>query len=116
MRAPRERGIALPVPLFIITLMTIMLAALFARVGAERDVAVGSSDAVNALAVAQSGLQRYLGSVTTRPPDADSVRYNVTGGYADVVARIVESDTLTDGRMTYIIRSTGYVIVPALGA
>src|SRR5574341_710423 len=100
MRAPRERGIALPVPLFIITLMTIMLAAAFARVGAERELAVGSSDAVNALAVAQSGLQRYFAyrdSLRARPRDGDSVRFNVTGGYADVVARVSKrpvTDTL----------------------
>ena len=111
-----RRGIALPVTLFIITLMTITLAAAFARVGAEREMATGASEAVSALAVAQSGLQRYLGTVAARPPDGDSLRYNVTGGYADVVARIVESDSLDDQRTMYIVRSTGYVIVPVQGA
>ncbi|MBI2401663.1 MAG: hypothetical protein HYV20_02770 [Gemmatimonadetes bacterium] len=111
-----RRGIALPVTIFIITLMTIMLAAAFARVGAEREVAVGASEAISALTVAQSGLQRYLGMKTVRPPDGDSVRFNVTGGYTDVVARIVESDSLDDQKTMYIVRSTGYVIVPAQGA
>lgn len=116
MHAANERGIALPVTIFIITLMTITLAAAFARVGAERETAVGASEAISALTVAQSGLQTYLGSRTARPPDGDSVRFNVTGGYADVVARIVESDSLDDYRTMYIVRSTGYVIVPAQGA
>jgi hypothetical protein len=111
-----RRGIALPLTIFVITLITVMLAAAFARVAAERALAAGSSDAVSALTVAQSGLQAYLGSRTSRPPDGDSVRYNVTGGYADVVARLVESDSLDDRKTTYIVRSTGYIIVPALGA
>jgi hypothetical protein len=111
-----RRGIALPVTIFIITLMTITLAAAFARVGAEREVATGASEAISALTVAQSGLQRYLGVSTSRPPDGDSVRFNVTGGYADVVARIVESDSLDDQKTMYVLRSTGYVIVPAQGA
>lgn len=110
------RGIALPVTLFIITLMTIALAASFARVGAEHAMALGASEAVSALTVAQSGLQAYLGSRSARPPDGDSVRFNVTGGYADVVARLVESDSTDDGRTMYIVRSAGYVLVPALGA
>lgn len=116
MHAPNQRGMALPVTLFIITLMTIMLAAAFARVGAERETAVGASDAIRALTVAQSGLQAYLGSRTSRPPDGDSVRINVTGGYADVVARIVQRPADPRQKETYIVRSTGYVIVPALGA
>ena len=116
MRSRTEGGIALPVTIFIITLVTITLAAAFARVGAEREMAVGASEATSALTVAQSGLQRYLGTTTSRPPDGDSVRFNVTGGYADVVARIVESDSLDDYKTMYIIRSTGYIIVPAQGA
>lgn len=115
-RRQDTRGIALPITLFIITLMTIALAASFARVGAERDMALGASETVGALTVAQSGLQAYIGTRASRPPDGDSVRFNVTGGYADVVARLVESDSLDDGRTMYIVRSTGYVIVPAQGA
>jgi hypothetical protein len=61
-------------------------------------------------------LQRYLGSTASRPPDGDSVRYNLTGGYADVVARIVQRPANPLAPETYIVRSTGYVIVPALGA
>jgi hypothetical protein len=114
--ARSQRGIALPITIFIITLMTIALAAAFARVGAERETAVGAGEAITALTVAQSGLQLYLGAQTARPPDGDSVRVNVTGGYADVVTRLVESDSLDDLQTMYIVRSTGYVIVPALGA
>lgn len=111
-----ERGVALPIALFVVTIMTVMLAAAFTRVGAEREMATGASDAVNALTVAQTGLQTYFGTRTGRPADGDSIRFNVTGGYADVVARVVRRSADTLQKELYIVRSTGYVIVPALGA
>jgi hypothetical protein len=107
---------ALPITIFIVTVLTITLAAAFARVGAERAIAVGADKAVSALTVAQTGLQKYLAFRTTRPEDGDSVRFNVSGGYADVVARVVRRPADTLVRETFIIRSTGNVIVPALGA
>ena len=115
-RGDNERGIALPVTIFIVTLLTITLAAAFARVGADRSIAEGTTDAVNALQVAQSGLQRYLGSRTSRPANGDSVRYNVTGGYADVRAWVVQKPADTMQNQMYVVRSTGYAIVPAAGA
>jgi hypothetical protein len=111
-----RRGVALPLTLFLVTLLSVMLASLFSRVGMEREMAAGASDAVTALAIAQAGLERYFGLKTARPPDGDSLRINLTGGYADVVAHVVRhpADTMSD--QLYIVRSTGYVIVPALGA
>lgn len=115
-----QRGIALPLTIFVVTVMTILLAAAFAQVSAERRLAAGSSDAIAALTVAQSGLDRYLAyrnSLRLRPADGDSQRINLVGGYADVVARVVQrppADTLEP--WTYLIRSTGSVILPALGA
>jgi len=106
---------ALPLTIFIVALMTVTLAAAFVRVDAERQMAVGGSDAVDALTVAQSGLQAYLGSRTARPPDGDSLRFNLTGGYADVVARIIQRPADTLANEMYVVRSTGYVITPRLG-
>jgi hypothetical protein len=113
-RTPGERGIALPLTLFIVTLLTVTLAAAFARIAADRAIGTGSDQAVTALTVAQTGLARYLAYRTTRPGDGDSLRFNVTGGYADVVARIIRAPDTT--RITYVLRSTGYLIVPRLGA
>ena len=113
MAARSQRGIALPMTIFIVTLLTITLAAAFARAAADREIAVEADKTVGVLTLAQSGVQRYLGYRTTSPPDGDSVRFNLTGGYADVVARVVQK--LDTARITYIVRSTGYVIVPALG-
>ena len=114
MRASSERGIALPLTLFIVTLLTVTLAAAFAEVAADRAIAEGSDKTVTALAVAQTGLAKYRAYRTTRPLDGDSLRFNTTDGYADVVVRVLREPDTT--RITYIMRSTGYVIVPALGA
>lgn len=112
----RETGIALPVTIFVITLLTITLAASFARVDADRAVAGGTEDAVTALALAESGLQSYMGSQTSRPADGDSVRINLAGGYADVVAHVVQKPLDPASPWMYILRSNGHVIVPEQGA
>lgn len=112
----RESGIALPVTIFVITLLTITLAASFARVDADRAVAGGTEDAVAALALAESGLQSYMGSQTSRPADGDSVRINLNGGYADVVAHVVQKPLDPVSPWMYILRSNGHVIVPEQGA
>lgn len=109
-------GIALPVTIFVITLLTIMLAASFVRVDAERTIAVSGGESITAIALAQSGLHDYIASRTSRPPDGDSTRFNLTGGYADVVAHIVRRPADTLQNQVYIVRSTGYVIVPERGA
>ncbi|HEX9581886.1 MAG TPA: hypothetical protein VF970_12350 [Gemmatimonadales bacterium] len=111
-----ERGVALPVTIFIVTLLTITLAAAFARVDAERAIAVGTSDAVNALQVAQGGVRRYMASLGAPPPDGDSVRFNVIGGYADVRAWMVRRPANPMANQTYVVRSTGYAIEPMAGA
>jgi hypothetical protein len=55
-------------------------------------------------------------SRTARPPDADSVRFNVIGGYADVRAWIVQRPADSLQNQMFIVRSTGYAITPAAGA
>ncbi len=117
MRTRREEGFALPITIFIITLLTIMLSALFVRVGVERRIAESSGATVDALAIAHSGLQRYYvhyDTLGTMPADGDSIRVNVTGGYADVVAHFAHDPPI--GNRLYLVRSTGHVIEPTLGA
>jgi hypothetical protein len=117
-----RRGFALPVTLFVVAIITLMLSALFIRVQTDRRIADSSGDQVSVLAIAQSGLQTYLGTVSfdgceraIRPLDGDSLRINVQGGYADVVAHVVQrpADTLTP--WMYVVRSTGHLITPAQG-
>jgi type II secretory pathway pseudopilin PulG len=123
-RLDREDGLALPLTILVVTLVTIMLAALFTRVQSDRRLAESSGDNVDALSIAQSGLQSYFGATVSwdqcrkpiRPLDGDSVRINVTGGYADVVANVVQKPADTLDTWMYVVRSTGYVIEPTMGA
>ena len=109
-----ETGFALPLVMLLMAILTLLLTAAFAQIQRDRWVADSSGAAVTALAMAQSGLQAYIGSGTARPPDGDSVRINVVGGYADVVASFAQRlDTLNP---LYIVRSTGHLIVPTEGA
>jgi len=109
-----EAGFALPLAIFFMAILTLLLTAAFAKIQGDRRVADSSGAAVTALAMAQSGLQAYIGSRAASPPDSDSVRINVVGGYADVVARFAQRlDTLGP---LYIVRSTGHLIVPTEGA
>jgi hypothetical protein len=109
-----ERGFALPTAIFFVALLTLLLTAALLKVQGDRRVADSTGAAVTAVTVAQSGLQTYIGTQTTRPPDGDSTRINVVGGYTDVVALYAQrKDTMNP---LYIIRSTGHVIDPTQGA
>ncbi|NIM49210.1 MAG: hypothetical protein GTN62_04620 [Gemmatimonadales bacterium] len=119
----REDGFALPMTIFVLAMVTIMLSAVFVRVQMDRRVAESSGDVVNALAVAESGLQTYLGTVNfdacyraIRPLDGDSTRINVNGGYAWVVPHVIQkpADTLLPWK--YVVRSTGYLVDPTQGS
>ncbi len=118
-----DEGIALPTTIFVVTLVTIMISALFVRVQADRRIGESSGHNVDALTIAQSGLETYLGTVAfdacdrpLRPPDGDSLRINVTGGYADVVAHVLRRPVDSLDTWMYVVRSTGRNIQPTLGA
>lgn len=119
----REDGIALPTTILVITLVTIMISALFVRVQTDRRIGESGGHVVDALAIAQSGLDTYLGTLnldacdrSLRPADGDSVRINLTGGFADVVAQVVRRPVDSLDTWLYVVRSTGRVIVPTLGS
>jgi hypothetical protein len=44
------------------------------------------------------------------------VRINLSGGFADVVAHVIRKPLDTLSTWLYVVRSTGYVVEPALGA
>jgi hypothetical protein len=123
MRLRSDRGFALPVTLFVVALVTIMLATAFVRVRNDYRISDSSSDIVDAAAVAQAGLAKYMAQVdfdgcdnAIRPLDGDSVRFNLSSGYADVVAHVTHRPADTLAPWTYVIRSTGYLIRPTRGA
>jgi hypothetical protein len=114
-----DAGFALPLTIFVLTLVTIMLAAVMVQVQADRRLAQSSGDIIEALVIAQAGLERYMGhydSSSARPPDGDSLRINLTGGYADVVAHVVRRPADTTAGILYVLRSRGRVIKPTQGA
>ena len=125
-RGQDREGFALPLTIFILAVLTVMLTAGLLRVAADRRIADASGSMANSRMIAQSGLQYYLGTRTKRPEydtanwtsthDGDSLRINVTGGYALVVARQVQRPADTSANETYIVQSTGYYVVPALGS
>ncbi len=111
-----DRGFALPLTIFLIAVLTLMLGATFTRAATENRIAAGSKWAVDALFVAQAGLEKYLGqdfAASNRPLLEDSMRLDVPGGWAWVVPDVLvtPADTMHDFR--YIIRSTGYVENPS---
>ncbi len=111
-----DRGVALPLTIFVIAILTLMLGATFTRAATESRIAAGSKWAVDALFVAQAGLEKYLGqdfTASDRPLLEDSMRLDVPGGWAWVVPDVLmtPADTMLDFR--YIIRSTGYVEDPS---
>jgi hypothetical protein len=115
----RESGLALPIAIFVVTLVTIMLAAIFVRVEVDRRMAETTGSTVDAAALAHSGLQRYFGHYDTlgvEPPDGDSLRFNLTGGYADVVAMVLQNSADEGVPRIYAVRSTGRRIEPTQGA
>ena len=122
----RRDGFALPMTIFIIAVITVMLTAAMLRVTADRRIADATGSMAEARMIAQSGLQSYLGTRVKRPEfdtanwtatkDGDSLRVNVTGGYALVVAHIVQKPADTAANETYIVQSTGYYVVPTLGS
>ena len=123
MTVSNERGFALPFTLFVIAVITMLLAGILGQVQVDRRIAESIGDGVDATAIAQSGLQTYLATVNAdacfraiRPVDGDSVRINVTGGYANVIAHVLQepADTI-NGTYTYVVRSTGFVIEPTAG-
>jgi hypothetical protein len=110
-----DRGFALPAVIFLVALLTLLLTTGLNRVEGDRQIATASEETTIAFAIAQSGLQAYIGSATSLPGDGDSVRINVPGGYANVVTHLVHQALTPEDRPIFLVRSTGIAINPAAG-
>lgn len=116
-RPTPEAGFALPFTIFLVTIVTILLAAAFTRATSEHMIARGSDVSLTALSVAQSGLQSFFGDTfSVRPPEGDSIRYNVANGYAWVYPQVMLRPADTLDNFTYIVRAEGFVIHPNQGS
>jgi hypothetical protein len=118
-RNAAERGVALPLVLFTMLVLAILIAAGSAALGSERRVNANDEAAVDAFALAQTGLETFIaqratyGFTATPPAAIESTRITVTGGYADVILKQMRSDSLA-GRYGYVLRSHGVSTLRAL--
>jgi hypothetical protein len=111
-----RRGFAIPFAVLVIALLTIMLAGGFSLVSAERRSVADQKSQVSAFRIAEQGLELYLvrrdslmkGLPTyTRVPGAtESVRLNMTGGYADVSLTRLRPPTGSQSGL-YVVRAKG---------
>jgi hypothetical protein len=106
---------------FVVAVITIMLAAVLVRVQVDRRIGESSSDMIDALTIAESGLQQYLSyysALNTPPPDGDSVEFTgiPPGGKVSVVARLARKPASPSSNRVYIIRARGVRLRPTLGA
>ena len=117
---PRSRrGVALPMALLVLVVLTILLAAGFAALSSERRVHANDEAALDAFTLAETGLEVFIAKrdsfgFTAAPPTlSESTRIALGGGYADVILKRIRNDTLA-GRYGYAVRSHGVSTLAAL--
>lgn len=99
--APERRGFALPMALFIIGFLAVSITAAFAMMGGERRTNSNTGAQVNAFALAQAGLEQYLGNraalgFTSSPPAAlEEIRLTFPRGYVDVRSERIKTFEMT---------------------
>ena len=114
-----RRGFALPVAIFVITFLTISLAAITAMISSERRVLDNSLAQVEALSLAQSGLDLFLedraayGFVVAPPALLEETRIDLPSGYADVTLEQIRP-AVAGSDPLYVVRSLGVLTDPAL--
>lgn len=105
-----RRGATLPLSLLVIALLGFSVAVAYARLSSERRITSDAQAQVNAFAVAQSGLSRYLASVTALPGATANATYNdLPGGTAQVNLVRVRDSVVTTKLFPamYVITSRG---------
>lgn len=106
-RADR-RGIALPLSIFFLTGLSLILAVGILRNSAERRSSADHSAQVDALAVAQSGIELFRSTLTTPPSTFPySTTVTLTNGTADVTMYRIH-DAGPGGRAMYLLASRGH--------
>lgn len=111
-----RRGFAIPIAILVIAVLTIMVAGGFSLVSAERRSVADQKSQISAFRIAEQGLELYLvrrdsllagqPGYTHVPGAKDSIRINMTGGYADVsLTRLRPVKGSQSG--LYVVRSKG---------
>ena len=102
-----SRGATLPLTLALLALMTLTVAAAFTRVAAERRINGDQQAQVDALSVAQSGLEVYRTTMASMPGASQDVTLNaLPGGTAQISLRRVR-DSVGMSPAIYVVSSRG---------
>ena len=106
-----RRGSALPLVLLLAVILTLSLTVAFNMTGTELRVVDDHREQNKAFALAESGRERFISGraslgLVGPPAASDSVRVNLTGGYADVVMKRIRPAFGTLPAL-YVVRSTG---------
>jgi hypothetical protein len=118
-RTDTQRGVALPMALLVVMVLTILLAAGFAALSSERRVNANDEVSLDAFTYAETGLELFIakrdsfGFTAAPPAVSESTRITLSRGYADVVLTRVRADSVA-GRYGYAIRSHGVSTIPTL--
>ncbi|HEV8178574.1 MAG TPA: hypothetical protein VGP44_12925, partial [Gemmatimonadales bacterium] len=91
-------GATLPLTVLLLALMGVAVAITYSRVSSERRITGDRRAQLGAFAVAQSGLNRYLSTLTTKPvgPFPNTANYNnLPGGSARVDLKQLRESTTT---------------------
>ena len=114
-----ERGSAMVMALLAISLLGIGLFAALMLLGSERREVSNQRSQVDAITVAESGLEQFIVNrisygFTASPAAAyESTRVSVTGGYADVVLQQLRP-VVGNLPAVYVVRSHGFATDPGL--
>jgi hypothetical protein len=102
-----RRGVSLPLVILMMALLALAVTAGFGRVSEERRIVGDQQAQLDALAVAQSGLERYVALMDTQPVPNDSVAIPIgPRDTAHVVLIEIRPDNGTTSGL-YVIRSRG---------
>jgi len=104
-RLRNEAGISLPLVILMMALLALALTAGFSRVSEERRVVGDQQAQVEALVVAESGLERFVALVDTMPVEDDSVA--IPMGTRDTAFVAILGIRKSAASRLYVIRSRG---------
>jgi hypothetical protein len=103
------RGATLPLTILVIVLLGVSVGIAYLRLSSERRITGDAEAQLNAFAVAQSGLSRYMSLVSAKPAasPADITYNDLPGGTAVVTVRMLRESTTTLLPAVYVVTSRG---------
>jgi hypothetical protein len=103
------RGATLPLTILVIVLLGVSVGIAYLRLSSERRITGDAEAQLNAFAVAQSGLARYMSLVSAKPAasPADITYNDLPGGTAVVTVRMLRESTTTLLPAVYVVTSRG---------